>query len=157
MEWKMTGPPFTWRMNTPADFSKFKVLPVHVKCWILLKPVLGAWTVACNYHYRLQTGSIKKSGTLPCWAFFRDSVFLYCSQNQNKLLYALIIAIIFSFCTFLVIFITSAVVVSSAQSLRQRRSCNYYCYFILINFSNLFDLNQLIETYWNLYGPGCPI
>jgi hypothetical protein len=28
-------------MNTSADVSKFKIVPVHVKCWILLIPVLG--------------------------------------------------------------------------------------------------------------------
>jgi hypothetical protein len=27
-------------MNTSADVLKFQTLPVHVKCWILLKPVL---------------------------------------------------------------------------------------------------------------------
>jgi hypothetical protein len=29
-------------MNTSADVSKFKRVPVHVKCCILLKPVRGA-------------------------------------------------------------------------------------------------------------------
>jgi hypothetical protein len=31
------------------------------KCWILLKPVLGAWTVACTFQYCPWTGSIKPS------------------------------------------------------------------------------------------------
>ena len=30
-------------------------------CWILLKPVLGAWAIACTYHYRPWTGLIKPS------------------------------------------------------------------------------------------------
>jgi hypothetical protein len=28
-------------MNTSADVSKFQIVPDHVKCLILLKPVLG--------------------------------------------------------------------------------------------------------------------
>jgi hypothetical protein len=31
------------------------------KCWILLKPVLAAWTVVCTCQYRPWTGSIKLS------------------------------------------------------------------------------------------------
>jgi hypothetical protein len=48
-------------MNTSADVSKFKIVPVHVKCWILLKPVLGAWTVVCTWQYRPWTGLVKPS------------------------------------------------------------------------------------------------
>jgi heme/copper-type cytochrome/quinol oxidase subunit 4 len=46
--------------------------------WVLNHAV---WTVTCTFHYRPWTGSIKPSlqyfTILPCWAFFRDSIFLY--------------------------------------------------------------------------------
>jgi hypothetical protein len=38
-------------LNTSADVSKFQIVPVHIKCLILLKPVLG-WGRACTFHYR---------------------------------------------------------------------------------------------------------
>ena len=51
------------------------------KCWILLKPVLGG--VDGNLHFpvpsmnRLNQTEPATFSILPCWAFFRDSVFIY--------------------------------------------------------------------------------
>jgi hypothetical protein len=50
------------------------------KCWILLKPVLGG--VDGNLHFpipsmnRLNLIEPATFSILPCWAFFRDSVFI---------------------------------------------------------------------------------
>jgi hypothetical protein len=71
------------RMNTSADVSKFKILLFHV--WILLKPVLGG--VDGNLHFpvpsmnRLSQIEPATFSILPCWAFFRDSVFIYFIEN----------------------------------------------------------------------------
>jgi hypothetical protein len=68
-------------MSTSADVSKFKIVPVHVKCWILLKPVLGG--VDGSLHLtvppmnRLNQSELATVSVLPCWAFFRDSYLLY--------------------------------------------------------------------------------
>jgi hypothetical protein len=62
-------------------FSKFKIVLVHVKCWILLKPVLGG--VDGNMHLtvpsmnRLNQTEPATFSILPFWAFFGDSYFLY--------------------------------------------------------------------------------
>jgi hypothetical protein len=54
------------------------------KCWILLKPVLGG--VDGNLHFpvpsmnRLNQTEPATFSILPCWAFFRDSVFIYFKQ-----------------------------------------------------------------------------
>jgi hypothetical protein len=51
------------------------------KCWILLKPVLGG--VDGNLHFpvpsmnRLNQTEPATFSMLPCWAFFRDSVFIF--------------------------------------------------------------------------------
>jgi hypothetical protein len=68
-------------------FTKFKILPVHVKCWA---GAGGAWTVACACQYRPLTGSIKPSLQLfQFWAFFRDSYislfFNICFRKCDKL------------------------------------------------------------------------
>jgi hypothetical protein len=69
------------RMNTSADVSKFKILQFHVKCWILLKPVLGGVDGKLHfpvpYMNRLNQTEPATFSFLPCWAFFRDSVSIY--------------------------------------------------------------------------------
>jgi hypothetical protein len=42
-------------------FLNSKFYNFMFKCWVRLKPVLGAWTVTCNFQYRPWTGSIKPS------------------------------------------------------------------------------------------------
>jgi hypothetical protein len=67
-------------MNTSADVSKFQILPVHFKCWILLKPVLGG--VDGNLHIplssmnRLNQTESETFSILSLCTFFRDSLFL---------------------------------------------------------------------------------
>jgi hypothetical protein len=77
------------RMNTFADVFKFKISPFFVfKCWILLKPVLGG--VDGNLHFpvpsmnRLNQTEPATFSILSCWAFFRDSVFLYFVLNLEQ-------------------------------------------------------------------------
>jgi hypothetical protein len=81
-------------MNTYADVSKFKISPFfNFKCCILLKPVLGG--VDGNLH--LPVPSMNRHNQtepatfliLSCWAFFRDSVFLYFKRQVLKSLYFL--------------------------------------------------------------------
>jgi hypothetical protein len=68
-------------MNTSADVSKFKIVLVHVKCWILLKPVLGG--VDGSLHFtvpsmnRLNQTEPATFSMMLCWTFFRDSYFLF--------------------------------------------------------------------------------
>jgi hypothetical protein len=68
-------------MNTSADVSKFQIVLVRLKCWILLMPVLGG--VDGNLHFpvpsmnRLNQTEPATFTIVPCWAFLRDSVFLY--------------------------------------------------------------------------------
>jgi hypothetical protein len=82
-----------WRFHdnrhtkTSADVSKFKIVPVHVKCWILLKPVLGG--VDGSLHLtvpsmnRLNQTEPATFSILSCWAFFRNSYFLYFTQDKK--------------------------------------------------------------------------
>jgi hypothetical protein len=42
-------------------FLNAKCYHFMFKCWILLKAVLGAWTVVCTLQYRTWTGLIKPS------------------------------------------------------------------------------------------------
>jgi hypothetical protein len=44
------------RMFLNQNFTIFMI-----KCWIMLKPVLGEWTINCIFHYRQWTGTIKPS------------------------------------------------------------------------------------------------
>jgi hypothetical protein len=52
---------------TTAIWTHLRIFLFHnftiaiIKCWILLMPVLGAWTVTCTFHYRPWTGLIKPS------------------------------------------------------------------------------------------------
>jgi hypothetical protein len=66
-------------MNTSADVSKFLILPVHFKCWILLKPVLGgvddSLHLTVPFVNRLNQTKPATLSILQCWAFFRDSYF----------------------------------------------------------------------------------
>jgi hypothetical protein len=78
-------------MNTSADVSKFKIVPVHVKCWYLLKPVLGG--VDGSLHLtvpsmnRLNKTEPATFSILPCLAFFRDSYFsLFLKTLSSKIL-----------------------------------------------------------------------
>jgi hypothetical protein len=68
-------------MNTSADVSKFKIVPVHSKCWILLKPVLGGVNGSLHLTVpsmnRLNQTEPATFSIKPCWAFFRVSYFLY--------------------------------------------------------------------------------
>jgi hypothetical protein len=48
--------PFSWKDTNVSqwrfhDNSRINTSTFHVKCSILLKPVLGAWTVTWNFHY----------------------------------------------------------------------------------------------------------
>jgi hypothetical protein len=70
------------RMNTTADVSNFKISPFLClnSGWILLKPVL--WGVDGNLHFPVPSMNRLKPNLqhftiLPCWAFFRDTIFLY--------------------------------------------------------------------------------
>jgi hypothetical protein len=79
-------------MNTSADVSKFKIYYFMFKCWILLKPVLKG--LDGNLHFpvlsmnRLNQTEPATFSILPCWAFFRDSVFIYFTRTcQEKLIY----------------------------------------------------------------------
>jgi hypothetical protein len=62
-------------------FLNSKVHHFRVKCWILLKPVLGG--VDGNLHFavpsmnRLNQTEPATFSIVLCWTFFRDSVFLY--------------------------------------------------------------------------------
>jgi hypothetical protein len=62
-------------------FLNSKVYYFMFKCWILLKPVLGG--VDGNFHFpvpfmnRLNQTEPATFSILSCWAFFRDSVFIY--------------------------------------------------------------------------------
>jgi hypothetical protein len=62
-------------------FLNSKFYYIMFKCWILLKPVLGG--VDGNLHFpvpsmtRFNQNEPEKFSILPCWAFFRDSVFIY--------------------------------------------------------------------------------
>jgi hypothetical protein len=64
------------RMFLNSKFHRFRV-----KCWILLKPVLGG--VDGKLHFtvpsmnRLDQTEPAAFSILSCWAFFRDSVLLY--------------------------------------------------------------------------------
>jgi hypothetical protein len=75
------------RMNTSADVSKFITSPFRVKCWILLKPVLGG--VNGNLHFpvpsmnRLNQTEPATFSIFLCWTFFRDSVFLYFTKYKQ--------------------------------------------------------------------------
>jgi hypothetical protein len=81
MEWHLRvtlkvpwWPPY----STSAEVLKFKIVPIHVKCWILLKPVLGVdgslhLTVPSMNRFN-QTEPATFSD-LSCWAIFRDSYF----------------------------------------------------------------------------------
>jgi hypothetical protein len=81
------------RMNTSTDFLNSKFTICVFECWILLKPVVGAWTVTYTIQYRPCTRSSKPSlqhfTILPCWAFFMDSVFSllkFCHVINNPVL-----------------------------------------------------------------------
>jgi hypothetical protein len=77
-------------MNTSADVSKFNICHhFRVKCWILLKPVLGG--VDGNLQFpvssmnRLNQTEPATFSILLCWTFFRDSVFsLYFIMHYSK-------------------------------------------------------------------------
>jgi hypothetical protein len=66
-----------------ASWVVLKIVQVHFKCWILLKPVLRG--VGDSLHLtvpsmnRLNQTEHATFSILPCWAFFRDSYFLYCT------------------------------------------------------------------------------
>jgi hypothetical protein len=65
-------------MNKSASVSKFNFFHFTLKCWILLKPVLGGhgrW-LANTITWLNQTEPVTFS-ILPWWAFFRDSVFVF--------------------------------------------------------------------------------
>jgi hypothetical protein len=68
-------------MNTSAGVSKFKIVPIHVKCWILIKPVLravdGSLHLTVSSMNRLNQTESATFSILPCCAFFKDSYFLY--------------------------------------------------------------------------------
>jgi hypothetical protein len=69
-------------------FLNLKFYYFMFKCWILLKPVLGG--VDGNLHFpvpsmnRLSQTELATFSILPCWAFFRDSVFIYFVQSLFK-------------------------------------------------------------------------
>jgi hypothetical protein len=77
-------------MNTSEDVSKIKIVPVLVKCWVLFKPVLGG--VDGSLHLTVQSMNRlnqTESATfsiLPCWAFLRDSYFLYFYESARSIL-----------------------------------------------------------------------
>jgi hypothetical protein len=68
-------------INTSADVSKFQIVPVRVKCWILLKPVLegvdGSLHLTVPSMNRLNQTEPATFSILTCLAFFRDSYCLY--------------------------------------------------------------------------------
>jgi hypothetical protein len=66
-------------MNISADVSKFQIVQFQVKCWILLKPVLGGvdgslhWTV--RSMNRLNQVEPATFSMLSCWAFLWIRIF----------------------------------------------------------------------------------
>jgi hypothetical protein len=68
-----------WRFNYNCSMNSSADV---FKCGNLLKPVLGG--VDGQLHFpvpsmnRLNQPELEHFTILPCWAFFRDSVFLYC-------------------------------------------------------------------------------
>jgi hypothetical protein len=76
-----------WRFHDkqPYDYEHicgcFKIVPVHVKCWILLKLVPGcvdgSLHLTVPFMNRLNQTKPATYSVLLCWAFFRDSYFLY--------------------------------------------------------------------------------
>ena len=52
----------SWKILKSNDYKIHKQRRVCLSAnWILLQPVLGVWMVACTFHYRPWTGSIKPS------------------------------------------------------------------------------------------------
>jgi hypothetical protein len=55
-----------WHVKKKQFIFKMKLLFVFTSCfvfgcWVLLRPVLGAWTVACTFRCRPWTGSVGPS------------------------------------------------------------------------------------------------
>jgi hypothetical protein len=75
------------RMKTSADVLNTKFHHFRVKCWILLKPVLGG--LDGNLHFpvpsmkRLNQTEPATFSILLCWTFFKDSVFLYFIMKKS--------------------------------------------------------------------------
>jgi hypothetical protein len=74
-------------MNTSADVLKLRILPVHVKCWILLQPVLE--DMYSNLHFsvpnmnRLNQTEPATFSILTYWVFFRDLFFSISLHNEK--------------------------------------------------------------------------
>jgi hypothetical protein len=61
-------------MNSSADVSKFQILPVHVKCLILLKPLLGG--VDDSFHLPVTSMNMLNQSELAPFSFCRVRLFL---------------------------------------------------------------------------------
>jgi hypothetical protein len=66
-------------MNTSADVSKFEIVPVHFKCWILLKPVIGGvdGSLHSTVHEQAQSNRACNIFNYVVFDYLRDSCFLY--------------------------------------------------------------------------------
>jgi hypothetical protein len=58
-------------MNTSADVSEFQIVPVHAKCWILLKPVLegvgGSLHLTVPSMNRINQNEPATFSIMQCW------------------------------------------------------------------------------------------
>jgi hypothetical protein len=70
-----------------SHISILQIVPVHIKCWILLKPVLGGMDGSLHLTVpsmnRLNQTEPATFSILPCWTFFRDSYFLYLIESET--------------------------------------------------------------------------
>jgi hypothetical protein len=74
-------------MHTSADVSKFKIVPVHVKCWILLKPVLGGVNGHCRVGLSLGilifSIYLKENNDIHVYIIYLTVLFLYTWKEKN--------------------------------------------------------------------------